>query len=286
MKKQLCILLLISLAFPISGIAQERSTDTIPEVPALPAFKNTYIIENATNEMLPKEGMEFQIRHRFGLVDSGQDDWFGIFAPSNIRLGLAYGVHKNISLGIGATRFDRLVDVNWKVALFRQTRSDNTPFSMTYNGNFTIDTQRGGYEFAQDRFSYFHQLNIVRRFGPKFSMQLAPSISHYNLVENGRNNILFAVAIGGRFGLTPKTSLLIDYSQPFYSGTEVDLYKAGLAAGVEFATLGHAFQLFFTNYQALSPQKNHVHNTNDFFQGDILLGFNITRIYRFKPRNQ
>lgn len=253
------------------------------EIPALPAFKNPFIIENATSEMLPKEGMEFQIRHRFGVVNSDSDDWFGIFAPSNVRLGLAYGVHKNFTLGVGATRFDRLVDLNWRIALLRQTRSDKKPFSMTYNGNWTIDTQRGGYDNAQDRFSYFHQLNIVRRFGPKFSMQIAPSVSHYNLSEFGRDNILFGVAIGGRFRLSPQTSLLLDYSQPFYSGTEVDSYKGGLAVGVEFATLGHAFQLFFTNYQALSPQKNYVFNENDFFQGDIVLGFNITRLYRFKP---
>jgi hypothetical protein len=123
----------------------------------------------------------------------------------------------------------------------------------------------------------------VRRFGPKLSLQLAPSISHYNFVEFGNKNDVIAIAFGGRYKVTPKTSVLVDYSQPFVSGTTVDEPKAGMAVGVEFATLGHAFQLFVTNYNALLPQKNYVFNQNDFFKGDFMIGFNITRIYRFRP---
>jgi len=282
--KCLKILLIGFLVAPLLVLSQETVQDTAPEIPALPAFHNPYIIENATNEILPKEGMEFQIKHRFGLISGGDDDWGGIFAPSNIHIGLAYGVHKNVTLGIGATKFDRLLDFNWKVALLRQTRSDKKPFSISYNGNMVINVEKDGdFEFAQDRFAYFHQLNLVRRFGPNLSLQLAPSISHYNFVEFGMKNILFSAGLGGRYKVTPKTSILLDYNQPFSSGTGIAKPKAGMAIGVEFATLGHAFQLFVTNYNGLIPQKNIMFNQNDFFDGDFMIGFNITRIYRFKP---
>ncbi|MEZ4842419.1 MAG: DUF5777 family beta-barrel protein [Flavobacteriaceae bacterium] len=36
-----------------------------------------------------------------------------------------------------------------------------------------------------------------------------------------------------------------------------------------------------TNYNGLVPQKNYMLNQYDFFKGDFLIGFNITRIYNF-----
>ena len=55
----------------------------------------------------------------------------------------------------------------------------------------------------------------------------------------------------------------------------------GISVGLEFATSAHAFQLFATNYNGLVSQKNIMFNGNDFLNGDILIGFNITRIYNF-----
>jgi hypothetical protein len=62
------------------------------------------------------------------------------------------------------------------------------PVSVSYYGNFTVDarkkdaTYNGGSRFThlQDRYSNFHQLIIAKRFSPKFSAQIAPSVSHYN----------------------------------------------------------------------------------------------------------
>ena len=63
--------------------------------------------------------------------------------------------------------------------------------------------------------------------------------------------------------------------------------KPGFSIGAEFATSAHEFQLFLTNYNGLNPQKNAMYNqkeffpTANFFQGDYLIGFNITRVYNF-----
>ena len=55
----------------------------------------------------------------------------------------------------------------------------------------------------------------------------------------------------------------------------------GISLGFEFGTSGHAFQVFISNQWGIVNQENYVWNKNDFFNGDILLGFNITRIYNF-----
>ena len=100
------------------------------------------------------------------------------------------------------------------------------------------------------------------------------------------SNDRIAVAFGGRYKITPNTSILVDYSQPI---TQFDVSKdetrytnhPGLSLGFEFGTSGHAFQVFVSNQWGIVNQENYVWNKNDFFNGDILLGFNITRIYNF-----
>jgi hypothetical protein len=280
---------ILVFAFSISAFSAwsaEIKKDTIPEKPARPAFESSYLINNPTNVLFAKKTLEIQIKHRFGLVNSGENDLVGIWAPSNIRLGVSYAVGERWTLGFGTTKFDRLQDFSLKIALFRQTRSNKVPFSASYFGNFTIDARKkNDLKFDQDRFSFFHQIIFARRFSPDLSLLVAPSLSHYNVVESTMNNDLFAIAIGGRCKISPQTAVTLEYNHPFPGNKEENSSdfepKPGFSMGVEFSTSGHAFQLFVTNYNALVPQKDMVFNQNDFFSGDFLIGFNITRSYRF-----
>lgn len=284
--KYIKLLLFALLIAPFLVISQGTKKDTIPDKPQRAAFQSSYIIDNPTNVLFTKNSMEMQIKHRFGLINSGEKDYAGIFGPSNIRLGLSYAVHDRWTLGFGITKFNLLQDFNLKVGILRQTRSDKVPFSVSYYGNFAIDTRdKESFEFDQNRFSFFHQIIIARRFSPDFSLQIAPSLSHYNFVEYGLKNDVYGLAVGGRHKISRQASILVEYSHPFTNhpineGVDVNP-KPGVSIGVEFATLGHAFQLIIANYNGIVSQKNYVFNQNDFFKGDILIGFNITRVYKF-----
>lgn len=279
--KKLKYILLIFVMLPIVAMSQKKEKDSIIEKPERAAFEGSTIIENQTNVLFTKNTLEVQMSHRFGLVNGGTNDMVGFWAPSNIRIGLAYALTDRITVGYGTTKFDRLQDFNLKVGLLRQTRSNKMPVSVTYYGNFTISAlKKENFNMIQDRYSYFNELIIAKRFTPEFSVQVAPSISHYNAVDPNIKNDMIAVSVGGRYKISPQTAILADYSQPltkFYTGNP----HPGIALGVEFATSGHAFQLFATNYGGLSPQKNVMFNTNDAFNGDFMIGFNITRRYNF-----
>ena len=288
--------LIVLFILPFTGLAQDsdQAKDTIvkkKERLERPAFESSYIVDNPTNVLLNKNALEIQMNHRFGVIDTW-DDLGGIWGAANIRIGAAYGVHERVTLGVGTTKNRRYQDLSAKVAILRQTRSNSMPISLTYFGNMVYDARKQSagqvppINYQQDRFSYFHQLILARRFTPEFSLQIAPSLSHYNTVYDGMSNDRISIAIGGRYKITPGTSIMIDYSQPL---TQFDVSDSetrfsnnpGLSFGFEFGTSGHAFQLFVTNYWGILPQDNYVWNKNDFFGGDILLGFNITRIYNF-----
>jgi hypothetical protein len=134
--------------------------------------------------MVPIKGtLEFDIQHRFGTVDNGKKDVFGIFAPSNIRLGLGYAPIKNLFLGAGLTKERTQIDLNAKYALLQQTPG-KMPVSLTYFGNLVIDARdKSNFRYSEHRLSYFNQLIIARKITSKFSAQVAPSLSWYNNVE-------------------------------------------------------------------------------------------------------
>lgn len=285
--KNLKKILIAFLIIPLTIFSQQKEKDSIIDKPQRPAFESSTIINNQTNVLYTKNTLEIQMSHRFGLINGGENDLAGFWAPSNIRIGLSYSIHKRVTIGYGTTKFDRLQDFNWKVALLRQTRSNKVPVSITYFGNFTVNAKKKeNFNLTQDRYSFFHQIIIAKRFSPNFSLQIAPSISHYNLVESFMENDRFAVAFGGRYKVSSNTSIMFDYSQPITQWDDpdrpdVDFNLPGISLGVEFGTSGHAFQLFITNYNGIVPQKNYLFNQNDFFKGDFLIGFNITRKYNF-----
>jgi hypothetical protein len=277
------ILLLAFLMLPFIGFTQEEDTEkeVVKEKLERDAFESSNIIDNPTNVLLGKNALEVQMQHRFGTINGGDNDMAGFWAPSNIRIALSYGITDWLTIGYGTTKFNRLQDFSWKVALLRQTRSNSMPISVSYYGNFTIDARsKENFNMIQDRYSYFNQLIIAKRFSSEISFQIAPSVSHYNLVDPTMQNDLVSVAIGGRVKISPQTSILVDYSQPI-TQFDANQPKPGFSIGAEFATSAHEFQIFLSNYNGIVPQKNYMFNQNNFFKGDFLIGFNITRIYNF-----
>jgi len=290
------ILLLAALALPLSVFSQEQVNDTIvKEKPERPAFESSFLFDNPTNVLFSKNTLEIQMSHRFGELNDDKNDLAGFYGSANIRIGLTYAIHDRLTVGFGTTKNKNYQDFNWKAALLRQTRSDKIPVSVSYYGNFAIDARsknQGLFIETSDRYSFFNQLIIARRFNPKLSLQVAPSVSHYNTVATTMRNDMVAIAFGGRYKISSQTSVIADYSQPL-TKMKLDNPYPGISLGFEFGTSAHTFQLFATNYWGILPQDNYMFNkkatglegTFGFGKqkksGQYLIGFNITRNYYF-----
>ena len=176
-------LMLFSVA-SLQLMAQEEAEAEKKEKPVRAMFESTWLLDNQS-VMVPIEGtFQMDILHRFGVVKNGYDDFLGFFAPSNIKLGFGYTPINNLMLGIGITKANMTWDFSAKYAIFQQTRSGSFPLSITYYGNVAVDTRTAdNFINGSDRFSYFHQLIIARKLSSNFSLQVAPSISHFNAVE-------------------------------------------------------------------------------------------------------
>lgn len=271
---------------PIFAFAQEEEVATTEKPkdnrPERAAYESALIIDNNTNVTFIKGTLEVVMQHRFGLLDGGTNDLFGLWAPTNVRLALMYSFTNNITLGAGTTKDGRMQDLNAKVALLRQTRSNSIPVNVTYFGNMGIDARtKENFRNIQDRYSYFNQLIISRRINSNLSLQIAPSISHYNLVEPGQKNDMIAVAFGGRYKISPQTAIIFDATRPITKFDDGFQPNSGASIGMEFATSAHAFQIYVTNYKSIVNQRDIFNNRNYWRDGDFMLGFTITRRYNF-----
>lgn len=277
--KHIAIFVLALLVGCIAAQAQEADTlARKADKPEREAFQSSWLIDNPTGVVASKKTLTFDIQHRFGVIKSGNNDLLGMWGPSNIRLGLSYAITDRITLGFGTTKNDRLQDFNLRVGLVRQTRSGRVPVSMTFYGNTAIDARAGDFfPKSSNRFSYFSQLIIMRRFSRTVSFQIAPSFSHYNIVDESLANNQFAIAAGGKVRISDKTSILLDYSQPFGQNSD----NPGLALGIEMSTGSHAFQVFVGNYSGIVPQRNYMLNPNKLSDKQFLIGFNINRLWNF-----
>ena len=293
MKKYKNILLFLSASFLAGGLFAQNTTEA-PAVKKVKPVKNTFgsvwLMDNQTVIVPVKGTMEMDIQHRFGTVDNGKKDAWGIFAPSNIRIGISYAPVNKLFVGAGITKERKQFDLNAKYALLQQTPG-KTPVSVSFFGNMVIDARdNSNFRNGVDRFSYFNQLILARKITDKFSAQVAPNFSWYNNVEayvdkNGEiqkkmENGHFAISVLGRYKITEKSSIIAGYDQPLTQHTTNNPHP-NICFGFETTTSSHAFQVFMGNYYGIVPQSNNVFNQNDFRDGQFVIGFNISRLWNF-----
>lgn len=293
-----CMLLMqLSLAAQDSTEVQEATPKTKTK-PVKNTFSGIWIIDNQT-VMVPIKGtFEMDIMHRFGNLKKGYDDFWGFFAPSNIRLGFEYVPINNLMVGLSITKENMTWEGYGKYAIIRQTKN-KYPVSVTYFGDIAFDTRKDAdksiFKYNTQRLSYFNQLIIARKITDRLSLQVAPSLTHQNSV-NGyytKNDSTgkeifremelnhFAISISGRFKLKESMAIIAGYDQPI-TKHNTNNPSPNISFGLELTTSSHAFQFFLCNYRSITPQRNNYFNQNDpHFISEYLIGFNITRLWNY-----
>lgn len=286
----MCMVLAVSLQAQDEVL--DESTGTQNDLrPVKNTFEGVWLIDNQS-VMVPIKGtFEFDIQHRFGVVNNGYKDLFGLYAPSNIRLGFSYTPIERLMLGFGFTKQNITWDIDAKYAILRQAREGGSPVSLSYYGNVAIDTrEKENFVHNTDRYSYFNQLILARKMTENFSVQVAGSLSHYNAIEayvdpdgdiTGKmKNDHFAIAVSGRYKVLSSLAIIANYDQPITEHLTNNPHP-NISFGVEIATSSHAFQIFCGNYSSITPQRNNMFNRNDYEEWEFLIGFNITRLWNF-----
>ncbi|MBL7740038.1 MAG: hypothetical protein JNK14_12545 [Chitinophagaceae bacterium] len=254
------------------------------------AFKSSRVIMSHSMEVIRPGVMDMRILHRFGNVNRGAYEFFGLDNAS-MRLGFDFGITKNLMAGIGRSTNKKELDGFIKYRLIHQAKGPGAmPFSFLLVGGSSMtllkwaDTSRKN--FFTSRIGYYGQAIIGRKFSEGFSLQFMPTIVHRNLVatQNDPHDLL-AMGAGARLKLSKRISLNVDYYYRLNPNPE-DGTQNPLSVGFDIETGGHVFQLHFTNAAGMNEKVFLLETTNKWEKGDIQFGFNISRSFQVKKKKK
>ena len=299
MRKSL-LLSVLSLGFVTASFAQADSLMNmlnngapVKNEPVAATFKATRIIDGSSVENLGAGVLDFRISHRFGDLSQGSQNFFGL-DNATTRIGLDYGITKWLMVGLGHSTFNKEDDGFLKIKLLRQKKT-GMPITLSYAGSVSVQTTpaptlpTGDTWLFSNRLYYTNQVLIARKFNDWLSLQLMPTIVHYNLVDSSKfSNNTVAIGIGGRVKVSKRIAITGEY---YYRATNADMTYNGqktynaLSLGIDIETGGHVFQLMFTNSQGLTDRTFIGQTTDSWGKGSLHFGFNISRVFTVvKPK--
>ena len=285
---KLCLTLLLFL-FAASVQSQEidlfseKAEKTKDIVTAV--FKSSRIVNGQSIENVGNGVLDLKILHRFGNISQGAYNLFGLDQAS-MRIGLDYGVNNRLMIGVGRSTFEKQYDVFFKYKLIQQqTGLREIPVSVSLASTVIYkslkDDPTAAYlSYASDKFSFAHQVIIARKFNDYFSLQLTPTLVHYNLVANSAlPNDFKSLGISFRQRITKRLNFTTEY---FYRIDKIDGYNDPLTLGLDIETGGHVFQLHVTNATGMTERTFINETAGSWSNGDVRFGFNITRAFTLK----
>lgn len=292
MKKQIIEILLLVLFAVVFSPLYAQDEEGSKGNPVFAPWDSGVLINHQTSVTQDPKTLEMVINHRFGSIENGVSDVFGIMAPgANIRLGLNYTPMKNLNIGFGTSAQKQYQDFQAKYTLFEQTDNNSMPVSISLYGNAAIDAREESvfgqnYEFT-DRLSYFSEVIVGRKVNDAISLQASVNFTHYNSVDSLLDNDKIGIGFGGRIKVSPLSSITFEGGIPLkiqsiaqYTSF-TDHPKMHLSIGYEIYTGSHSFQFFVTNSLGILNQELYMYNQNEFDSKSIRFGFNITRLWNY-----
>ncbi|HRG25258.1 MAG TPA: DUF5777 family beta-barrel protein [Chitinophagaceae bacterium] len=250
------------------------------------AFKSPRVINGHSMEFLNPGTMDFRILHRFGQLDKGYKNFFGLDQAS-MRMGFDFGIMQNLMVGIGRSTYRKEVDAFLKYAPIRQSTGPwHSPVTLAFVSGITMDgldwadpTRKN---FFTSRLGFYFEAIIGRKFSEAFTLQIVPTMVHQNLVplETDPNNI-YALGVGGRLKLSQRVAFTWDYSHVMIGMPDSGYYHP-LSVGFDIETGGHVFQLHFSNATGMNERAFITETTGRWGKAEVRFGFNLSRVFQIK----
>jgi hypothetical protein len=294
--KKIALLLVLALGGWFVSSAQDEAPK--PKY-AKATFNSTRIINMQSTEIVSKGVLQFLISHHFSPIwpkgGESQDNLAGLLGLNSglawTYLSFDYSINDYLNVGLAAAGRNRYEGFAKIKLLRQQTGAKNIPVSLTWYSAFNANAAKDpNIDLTWNKFSFIHQLLIARKFSNKFSLQLMPTVIHFNLVPYGVNNSnqVYSLGLGGKYKLTPNKNITFEYSRQFNmyknlidkNGNIYDYKPDLLSLGMEFGTGGHLFQFYIGNTTHSSNIDQLTRNTSKPFE-NLAFGFTINRSLSF-----
>jgi hypothetical protein len=254
------------------------------------AFKSPRVINGHSMEFLNPGTMDFRILHRFGQLDQGYKNFFGLDQAS-MRMGFDFGIFRNLMGGIGRSTYKKEVDGYIKYAPMLQSKGPwSSPVTLAFVAGMTIDglpwADPARKNFYTSRLAYYFQAIIGRKFSEAISLQIAPTMVHKNLVQQQTDvNNIYGLGVGGRIKMSKRIAFTWDYTHVIIGMPDSGYYHP-LSVGFDIETGGHVFQLHFSNSTGMNERAFITETTGKWGKGEVRFGFNLSRVFQIAKKKK
>lgn len=243
--------------------------------------KSLRLITGHTAATLPKGTLEIAIQHRFGELNSGAYNLFGLDNFNSMRIGVDVGITDRLTIGGGRSSNRKTYNA---YAKYRIIGLPEGKFNITYVADMAIDARlRSDWneESLQNmhRVFYTHQLVASWQITDNWVVAILPTIVHANLVsQTNISNDMPILAWYVRKQVIPKMALTAEGSTRLqFLNTKTAKINPTLGFGFEYFTPRHVFQINVTNSRALNEAYFLTDNPKSTRMDEFCLGFNLIR---------
>lgn len=245
-------------------------------------FKGLQICNMQSTKMTSKGEWYMVISHRFGDLTLGLDNFFGL-DNALTKIGAVYGVTNWLSLGATRHTYNKIYELTAKFKFADQVVS-GFPVSIVGYNTMDINTALSKDQYPNlklaNRLAYSSQLLMSRKFSDALSFEVGGVYVHKNLFDESlelEDQYLFAA--GGRYKLSKRLSVNLDYAFKINQLENAPLYQNPLTLGLDIETGGHVFQMVFSNSQPMNDVAVFTNATGNWNGGSLYFGFNMYRVF-------
>jgi hypothetical protein len=252
---------------------------------------DNYFISSPSAVPVQKGLLDFRIYHLFGDIagdNGGISTFYGFDNVRDIKFSFDYGVSTNLSVGIARTKgaYNRRQNfvLNSKYT-FLEIGGLGKKEKGFLGGAIYLDATATTMEASLDstselaftdfpsRLSY-NTVAVLQYNNDRWDFMVSGIYNHRNFVANEENNATFATILGAKYAVTNVFRLGLDALLP------TNNTKPGLTLDFEFDTGGHVFQLYLSQYSAVSPDQNLLYGFENINDGAFRFGFMISRPFK------
>ena len=172
--------------------------------------------------------------------------------------------------------------------LRQQTGLKNIPVTISWYSMAHVSASKDPeVDNTWNKWAFAHQILIARKMSDKFSLQLIPTVIHFNVVPYGINNsnLVYSIGAAAKYKMSPKINLTLEYSRQLNmyeniiskNGAILNYNPDLLSVGMELNSGTHLFQFFVGNTTDASLIDQLARNTSKIKDGNFAIGFRINR---------
>jgi hypothetical protein len=249
-------------------------------VRAQTVFRSTQSANLPTASMIRSGNLLFEISHRFDTPIDREALW-GLDGAVRLRLGLTYGVHERLMLGVLRSNFQDNLELNAKFRGFALD-FESVPVEVAAQGGIAWNTQVFPEQGAEDNeMQAYVQLMVNALLADRVAIGVVPTFLRNPRILDVDSESAFALGLHGQVYTDGALSVLGEWIfseevPDFVDGST--MLKDGGTFGIEIRTRGHFFKIVVTNQSRMNPTQFLPGTANEFQPDMWRLGFNIQRL--------